>query len=287
MSHIVWDFILGCLSWAVVIPRRGTFCSRLSASSTIFNVVGSFLLTQVAVTIAWSVAVDAFWYICLPGLPLQHPTCQSMHSLVFSMPLQLALPAAPIPSGSVSWLRLHDVWDQEQLNKHCFSLSLGFLGLIFFWGGGGLVGEEVGICFGVFCLWFFLVLLCSSFQAALLVMCLFSFIVVLISYTSGNLYIGDLFEDILTLLNKFSEKPGQCSRLVWLSPLQSLACLGLLCFHFPRGWISDVLWNPQSRIQMFKWQKPVLRNPNAQGYFFWQDPGTQAVILICWPSAFH
>lgn len=177
--------------------------------------------------------------------------------------------------ASVSCLRLHSAWDQEQLHTHCFSLSLGFLWFGFFG------GRRLGLGFG----FFVLVLLSSSLQTQ--IDGFISNVFIFFYCSSGNLYIGDCFENILTILNKLSEKPEQYNRLVWLSPLQSLACLGLLCFHFPRGWTSDVLWNPQSRIQMFKWQKPVLSNPNAQGYFFWQDPGTQAVILICWMSAFH
>lgn len=160
-----------------------------------------------------------------------------------------------------------------------FSLSCFFF--VFFWGVGD---KEVGFCFGVFvCVGFFFFF--SFTQLSIADTNSFISNVFIFFYCSPDfLQLKEfiyrwLIEDILTVLNKLSEKPGQYNKLVWLSPLQSLACLGLLCFHFPRGWISDVLWNPQSRIQMFKWQKPVHSNPNAQGYFFWQDPGTQTVIL--------
>lgn len=94
--------------------------------------------------------------------------------------------------ASVSWFRLHNVWDQEQLHTHCFSLCLVFF-LFVFLGGRGQGGWVLFWGFCLCCFFFFLVLLSSPLQTqiALLVMCLFSFIVVLISYSSRNLYIGD------------------------------------------------------------------------------------------------
>lgn len=108
------------------------------------------------------------------------------------------------------------------------------------------VGVRFLLCFGGYLGFFFKVLISCSLQAQTGSFSSSTFIyldcnpdfLVLREFICRGLQ----SEDTLTVLNKLPEKPDAVCRFAWLSPLKSLACLRLLpCFHFPGGWISNVL----------------------------------------------